>query len=91
MSDLLSTREIDAALTRIPGWVRDGETLVHEREVADFNAAVAFVGTVAEVANRLDHHPDVLIHGYNKVRLTVTTHSAGGLTRRDLAFARDVH
>ena len=54
---------------------------------ADFAAAIAFVNRVAELAEAANHHPDILVHGWNKVRLTLSTHSEGGLTDADFALA----
>ncbi|MDQ3630912.1 MAG: 4a-hydroxytetrahydrobiopterin dehydratase, partial [Actinomycetota bacterium] len=48
----------------------------------------AFVNRVAEAAESANHHPDILIHGFNRVRLTLSTHSAGGLTDKDFQLAR---
>lgn len=82
---LLSKDEIAAGL---PGdWRHEADALVLDRELADFDAAMAFANGVADVAREADHHPDILIHGYRKVRLTVSTHSEGGVTARDLALA----
>jgi|SRR5271165_2921562 len=60
-----------------------------EREIVfpDFAAAIAFVDSVAAVAEEANHHPDILVHGWNKVRLTLSTHSAGGLTDADFDLA----
>ena len=55
---------------------------------ADFAGAIAFVNRVAELAERANHHPDMLVHGWNKVRLTLSTHSEGGLTDADFELAR---
>lgn len=71
-------------------WRREGDTLVRELQLADFRAAIALVVRVAFVAEAADHHPDVLVHGWNRVRLAVTTHSAGALTAKDVALARAV-
>jgi 4a-hydroxytetrahydrobiopterin dehydratase len=54
-----------------------------------FNAAMAFAGTVAELAERADHHPDILIQ-YSKVTLTLWSHDKGGITDRDLRLARQI-
>ena len=69
------------------GWQQEGRVLVREFAFPDFRAAIAFVDRVAEAAEAADHHPDILVHGYKRVRLTLTTHSAGGLTERDFALA----
>jgi 4a-hydroxytetrahydrobiopterin dehydratase len=71
-------------------WRREGEALVCDREFADFAAAMAWVNRVAEAAEAANHHPDILVHGWNKVRLTLTTHSAGGLTDADERMARTI-
>jgi 4a-hydroxytetrahydrobiopterin dehydratase len=68
-------------------WRREGEAIVRDRRFADFGAAIAFVERVAEVAEAANHHPDILVHGWNKVRLTLSTHSEGGITAADLALA----
>jgi 4a-hydroxytetrahydrobiopterin dehydratase len=69
-------------------WRREGETVVRDWRFADFGAAIAFVERVAEVAEQSNHHPDILVHGWNKVRLTLSTHSEGGITAADLALAQ---
>jgi 4a-hydroxytetrahydrobiopterin dehydratase len=71
-------------------WTREGEALVREYKLADFAAALAFVNRVAEVAERANHHPDILVHGWNKVRLELSTHSQGGLTEADFALAAQI-
>lgn len=77
------------ALGSLPGWKLEGDVITRTYVHADFRIAIAFVGYVAEVAEKLGHHPDVDVR-YNKVRLAVTTHDAGGLTEKDLALARAV-
>jgi 4a-hydroxytetrahydrobiopterin dehydratase len=69
-------------------WTLDGEAIVREQTFDDFAAALAYVNRVGEAAERANHHPDILIHGWNKVRLTLSTHSAGGITQADLDMAR---
>jgi 4a-hydroxytetrahydrobiopterin dehydratase len=83
---LLSDDEIQAGLEG-SRWERDGDAIVSERKLEDFAAAVALVNAVAELAEAANHHPDILIHGYNGVRLTLSTHSDGGITRADLDLA----
>jgi 4a-hydroxytetrahydrobiopterin dehydratase len=67
-----------------------GNSIVRELSFSDFPAAIAFVNQVAELAERANHHPDILVHGWNKVRLTLSTHSAGGLTEADFALAGEI-
>ncbi|HEX2254705.1 MAG TPA: 4a-hydroxytetrahydrobiopterin dehydratase [Thermoanaerobaculia bacterium] len=76
-------------LAALPGWQREGDVIARTYRHASFRAAVAFVAYVAEVAEALGHHPDVDIR-YDRVRLAVTTHDAGGLTEKDLELARRV-
>jgi 4a-hydroxytetrahydrobiopterin dehydratase len=87
MADLLGDQEITERLAELEGWRRDGDAIVRDRELADFAAAMRWVNEVAGEAEAADHHPDILIHGWNKVRLSVTNHSAGGLTRADFDLA----
>ena len=68
-------------------WSQRPDALERDFAFPDFPAAMAFVNRVAAVAEELGHHPDILLHGWNKVRLTLSTHSAGGLTDADHALA----
>jgi 4a-hydroxytetrahydrobiopterin dehydratase len=87
---VLSEAEIDERVADAGEWRRQDSTIVRELVVADFAAAIALVNRVAEVAETANHHPDILVHGWNKVRLTLSTHSAGGLTEADFALAREI-
>jgi len=89
MADLLSDEDIDARLGSSE-WKREGEHIVRDWQFKDFAEAISFVNQVADVAEEMNHHPDILIHGWNKVRLSVTNHSAGGLTQADFELARKV-
>jgi 4a-hydroxytetrahydrobiopterin dehydratase len=88
---LLSDAEVEQRLaTAASGWHRgspEPAAIARELTFADFAAAIAFVNRVAEQAERLNHHPDILVHGWNHVRLTVSTHSEGGLTDADFELA----
>ena len=68
-------------------WRREGDAIVRDLELGDFAGAMALVNAAAGLAEAANHHPDILIHGWNKVRLTLTTHDAGGLTENDHALA----
>ena len=87
MTDLLSDDQI---ASRLAGgdWKREGEAIVRDWKFKDFAEAMAFVNRVAEAAEEANHHPDILVHGWNKVRLLVTNHSAGGLTELDFEMAK---
>jgi 4a-hydroxytetrahydrobiopterin dehydratase len=71
-------------------WRQEGEALVRDYELDDFRAAMAFVNRVADLAEEVNHHPDILVHGWNKVRLTLTTHSEGRVTDNDRAMAERI-
>src|SRR5437764_3579387 len=75
---LSSDAEIRAALEELPGWKQQGKTILKTFDLKGFKAAMAFAGTVGELADRADHHPDILIQ-YSKVTLTLwsTTRAAG--------------
>ena len=85
--NLLSDEEITTALAGLPGWARSGDSITTTVELEDFRAAMLYTEAVAYLADKANHHPDVLIHQWNRVTLTLSTHSAGGLTGADMALA----
>lgn len=87
---VLSGEEIKKLLPTVPGWSLKGKALEREFVLENFVQAMKFVNGVADAANRLDHHPDIFIY-YNKVRLSITTHKAGGLTEEDFGLARELN
>jgi 4a-hydroxytetrahydrobiopterin dehydratase len=88
-SGLLNDGEIKGALAELPGWKQQGKVLAKRYDMQAFRAAIAFANTVAELAERADHHPDILIQHRN-VTVSLTSHDVGGLTQRDLRLARQV-
>jgi 4a-hydroxytetrahydrobiopterin dehydratase len=86
---LLSEDEVDRRLED-RDWRREGETIVRDLRLTDFAAAITFVERVAELAEAANHHPDILVHGWNKVRLTLSTHSEGGITAADVALSEQI-
>jgi 4a-hydroxytetrahydrobiopterin dehydratase len=87
MAELLSDEEIEARLAGSE-WRREGDEIVREWKLENFAEAMAFVNRVADAAEEANHHPDILVHGWNKVRLSLTNHSAGGLTEPDFEMAK---
>ena len=69
-------------------WSVDGDAIVRDLEFDDFAAALAYVNRVGEAAETENHHPDILLHGWNQVQLRLTTHSEGGLTQADVDMAQ---
>ncbi len=87
---LLDQDQVDGRLEGGP-WRREGDAIVRDLVFDDFAQALAFVNRVGAAAEHIDHHPDILLHGYREVRLTLTTHSEGGITEADLALASTVN
>ena len=83
---LLSKAQIEDALQHLDGWKQDQGALVREFTHKDFVAAFAFVAQLALMAEKAGHHPDIDIR-YNKVRVALVSHDAGGITAKDAAMA----
>jgi 4a-hydroxytetrahydrobiopterin dehydratase len=88
--DRLTEEQIAARLAGLTGWERQGDSLVHIAKLADFKAAMLYVGAVGYLAEAANHHPDIAI-AWNTVTLTLSTHSAGGLTSKDFALAERIN
>jgi 4a-hydroxytetrahydrobiopterin dehydratase len=86
MAEVLNDDEVSSRLRRL-SWERENDEIVREWRFDGFTEAIAFVNQVAEASEEANHHPDIFIHGWNKVRLSLTDHSAGGLTEKDFAMA----
>jgi len=82
----LSAAHVKTALASVPDWRTKGASITRTYQFADFVAAIKFVHTVAKLAEKAGHHPDIDIR-WNKVTLTLTTHDQGGLTEKDFALA----
>ena len=89
MADLLTDEEVAQGLQG-GEWRRDGGAIVRDLKFKDFAEAMAYVNRVADAAEEANHHPDILVHGWNQVRLTLSTHSEGGLTQGDLDMAKRI-
>ena len=89
MADLLDEEEVQQRLDELGDWEVEDDQIQKVFEFDDFPSAVEFVGDVAKLAERYDHHPDIDIR-YNRVRLALTTHSEGGLTPLDFDLAGDI-
>jgi 4a-hydroxytetrahydrobiopterin dehydratase len=86
----LDDTAIDAALRELPDWLREGDVLVRVVKRKDWRDAIALVDAVAAEADRRDHHPDLCVTGYRTVTFRLTSHDAGGLTRRDIDMAKAI-
>ncbi len=85
----LSPSEITEQLAAFPTWHLESGVIVREFSFGDFREAMSFVNSVAAVAERAGHHPDIDIR-YNKVRLALSSHDAGGITARDFSLAAEI-
>ena len=86
MAELLTDQAIDERLSQ-SGWSRADDSIARDFKFEDFAQAIAFVNRVAEAAEDAGHHPDITVYGWNNVRLTLSTHSAGGITSADFDLA----
>jgi len=83
---LLAEKDIASRLTVLKGWKREGDFLAKSFEFGEFLEGISFVNRVASVAERLQHHPDIVVR-YATVKLLIQTHSAGGITQKDFRLA----
>jgi 4a-hydroxytetrahydrobiopterin dehydratase len=86
MADLLEDDQIDERLEGLEGWAREGGAIVKEFESGDFVGSVKFVDSVVGPAEEMGHHPDLEI-SWDTVKVSITNHSAGGLTEADFELA----
>ncbi len=87
---LLNDAEIEAKLAGLPGWARQGEAISKTFECDDFVGSVRFVQSLVEPAEEMNHHPDLEI-SWDKVKVTLSTHSEGGLTAADFELAGKIN
>ncbi|MDP4200840.1 MAG: 4a-hydroxytetrahydrobiopterin dehydratase [Bacteroidota bacterium] len=90
--DRLSTEQITAKLTPLTGWSYNSAKPQIEKnfERKDFVDSTSFIQEIAEIAERHDHHPDLLLHDYKYVQVMLSTHSAGGITQSDFDVAQEI-
>ncbi len=71
------------------GWIKLGDKIKKKFEFKDFVQAMGFINSIALLAERANHHPDIDIR-WNKVQLVLSTHSEGGITQKDIALAKEI-
>ena len=88
----LSKEQVKKLLPQIQGWIMgsDFKKISRDFKFKDFKAALDFVNKVAELAESEGHHPDILVHDWNKVRLELSTHAIGGLSENDFIMAAKI-
>ncbi|KAA9162335.1 4a-hydroxytetrahydrobiopterin dehydratase [Amycolatopsis acidicola] len=89
MADLWTDEQIAAGLGKLAGWARSGESIERTAELANFPTAIQVVNRVAEIAESVNHHPDIDIR-WRKLTFRLSTHSAGGLTEKDFSLAEQI-
>ena len=90
MSRALDAEEITRQLESLPGWVGGPASLHRSYDFPDFPTAITGVGEVAVAAEEMNHHPDIDIR-WKKLRFTLSTHDAGGVTQLDVELAHRIH
>ena len=83
---LLTDEQVVIALRGLPGWTREGNTLVRRYAFSSFLTAIAFINALAPLAEAANHHPE-LTNVYNRVTIALSTHDEGGITEKDVALA----
>jgi 4a-hydroxytetrahydrobiopterin dehydratase len=87
---VLSNPEIKNKLEGLSGWNIEGNFIYKEFNLKDFKSALEFVNKIGDEAEKMDHHPDIFLHSWNKVKITLSTHSAGGITQNDFSLAEKI-
>ncbi len=88
-AEKLSTNSIHGWLGNRTGWKRKSNALIKDFKFSSFRDAIVFVNRVATLADNVDHHPDIDVR-YNHVTITLSTHSAGGITEKDVKLAEQI-
>lgn len=86
----LTNQQILEHLKLLNSWIYVNNSISKEFVFKDFIGAISFVNSVALEAEKMDHHPDILIYGWNKVKINLSTHSAGGVTEKDFQLAQKI-
>lgn len=84
---IFNIEDINSKLVELNSWIFINNTLQKEFSKNDFSDALSFILKIGIEAEKMDHHPDMLLHSWNKVKITLSTHSAGGVTENDFKLA----
>lgn len=87
---LVTLEELNEFMAASKGWVTKENSIVKEFVFSNFANALSFIVKCGIEAEKLDHHPDMLLYGWNKVRIQISTHSLGGLTKNDFKLAQQI-
>lgn len=86
----LNQEQINSNLLKFSGWFFENDSIFKIFQFKDFIEALAFVNVVGLEAEKMDHHPDILMFGWNKVKITISTHSVSGVTEKDFSLAQKI-
>lgn len=86
----LNQDQINSNLSKLTGWSFENDAIQKQFQFKDFIEALSFVNAVGMEAEKMDHHPDILMFAWNKVKVTISTHSAGGVTGNDFKLAQKI-
>lgn len=86
----LNEDEIKNKIKNFSGWSFLNNQIEKEYKLNDFKSALDFVNKLGDEAEKMNHHPDIFIHSYNKVKIAVSTHSEGGVTEKDFWLAQKI-
>ena len=87
---LLTNDEITEKLSSLSGWKQEENQIAKLFQFKDFVEALTFVNKIGAEAEKMNHHPDIFIHSWNKVKITISTHSEGGITKKDFQLAEKI-
>jgi len=87
----MNSKEAKSHLKFAKGWALEKNEISANMKFKDFKGSIAFVGKVAKIAEQEGHHPDISIHDWNQVRLTLSTHAIGGLSINDFIVAAKIN
>jgi 4a-hydroxytetrahydrobiopterin dehydratase len=82
--------ELDSKLADLQGWNYKDHHIGKLFELSNFKEALVFVNRIGEAAEEMNHHPNIFIHSWNKVKITISTHSEGGVTEKDFILAHKI-
>ena len=85
---ILKQDQVNKNLSSLKNWNFENNQIGKEYQFKDFAEALAFVNKAGAAAEEMNHHPDILMHSWNKVKITVSTHSEGGVTEKDFQLAQ---
>jgi 4a-hydroxytetrahydrobiopterin dehydratase len=86
----LNKDQIDYHLSKISEWTFKNDSISKQFQFKDFIEALSFVNAVGLESEKMDHHPDILMFAWNKVKITISSHDAGGVTEKDFSLAQKI-